>query len=203
MRCLTKLPHLLPGIILLYCFNSFAQGPKYHLGKPATPDEIKGLDIFIGPHGENLPPGSGTVKQGQQIFTQKCALCHGPNGEGGPKGVISDPYQDGPRLVGGIGTLTDKKSVRTIGSFWSSAPAIWEFIKRGMPQNASGSLTPDQVYAVLAFLLNRNGIIKEDMVLDAKTLPTVQMPNRDGFIPAKPVYPEPGIPKDRSEYRGQ
>lgn len=203
MRCLTKLTLLLAGIVLPFCFDGLAQGPTYHLGKPATADDLKTLDIFIGPHGEGLPPGSGTVKQGQIIFMTRCAMCHGPNAEGGPKGAIQDPYQDGPRLVGGIGTLTDKKPVRTIGSYWSSAPAIWEFIKRAMPQNDSGSLKPEQVYAVLDFLLYKNGIVKEDMVLDAKTLPTVQMPNHNGFVPANPVYPEPGMPKDRSNYRGQ
>ena len=208
MRCFPKLLLLLPGIVLLSCIEGLAQGPTYHIGRPATEDEVKALDIFIGPHGEGLPPGSGTVEQGQVIFIQRCAMCHGPNGEGGAKDAAlepagyggSDPYGDGPRLVGGIGTLGDKHPVRTIGSFWPSAPAIFEYIKRAMPPNQP-SLKPDQVYAVLAFLLNRNGIIKEDAVLDAKTLPNVQMPNHDGFIPANPVYPEPGT-KDRAEYRG-
>jgi cytochrome c len=81
--------------------------------------------------------------------------------------------------------------VRTIGSFWPNAPSIWDFINRAMPQTQPGSLVPDEVYAVLAFLLTRNGIIKESDVLDATTLPKVKMPNHDGFVPAKPMYPEP------------
>jgi len=200
---LTKLTLLVPAIVLLLCIEGLAQGPTYHIGTPATADELKALDIFIGPHGEGLPPGSGTVKQGQLIYMTKCFMCHGPNGEGGPNGKEGNGTGGTLRLVGGIGTLTDKKPVRTIGSYWSNAPAIWEFIKRAMPQYDSGSLTPDEVYAVLAFLFYKNGIVKEDVVLDAKTLPTVQMPNHDGFIPANPVYPEPGTPKDRYEYRGQ
>src|ERR1700730_4877892 len=123
MRCFPKLLLLLPGIVLLSCIEGLAQGPTYHIGRPATEDEVKALDIFIGPHGEGLPPGSGTVKQGQVIFIQGCAMCHGLNGEGGAKDAAlepagyggSDPYGDGPRLVGGIGTLADKHPVRTIG----------------------------------------------------------------------------------------
>jgi mono/diheme cytochrome c family protein len=191
MRFLSK-SLLLSGAILLASAAGFAQqGATYKVGRPATPDDIKALDLWVGPHGEGLPPGNGTAKQGQLVFTQKCAMCHGPNGEGGAPGSISDPYGVGPRLVGGIGTLADKKPMKTVGSFWSSAPAIWDFINRAMPQNAPGSLKPDQVYAALAFILSRNGIIKEDDVLDAQSLPKVVMPNHDGFIPANPVWPEP------------
>jgi mono/diheme cytochrome c family protein len=205
MRYFSKLP-LLAAVMLLACIEGSAQAPYEKVGKIATADDIKALDIWVGPHGEGLPPGSGTAKQGQVIFTARCAMCHGPNGEGGAPGSISDPYGVGPRLVGGVAKTAvaktdDKQPVNmkskgnkeseSVGSFWSSAPAVWEFINRAMPQNNPGSLKPDQVYAVLAFILSRNSIIKEDDVLDAKSLAKVQMPNRDGFVPANPVYPMP------------
>src|ERR1035441_9288267 len=113
MRCLTKLPLLLPGIVLLSCIEGLAQGPTYHVGTPATADELKALNIFIGPHGEGLPPGSGTVKQGQLIFMTRCSMCHGPNGEGGPNGMERNMTGGTLRLVGGIGTLADKHPVTT------------------------------------------------------------------------------------------
>jgi S-disulfanyl-L-cysteine oxidoreductase SoxD len=180
MRCSPKLL-LLPGVILLACIEGLAQGPVYHMGRPPKAEEMRALDVCIGPEGQGLPAGSGNATQGAPIYMQKCAICHGLNGEGGV----------GPKLVGGVGTLTDAQPVRTIGSFWPNAPSIWDFINRSMPQTQPGSLVPDEVYAVLAFLLTRNGIIKESDVLDATTLPKVKMPNHDGFVPAKPMYPEP------------
>lgn len=178
MRCFPKL--LVTGIAVLACASSWAQGPTHHLGRTPTAKEMAALDICIGPEGQGLPPGSGSAKEGAPIFTQKCAICHGLNGEGGV----------GPRLVGGQGTLADISPVKTVGSFWPNAPAVWDFINRAMPQTQPGSLKPEEVYAVLAFILYRNGIIKEGDVLDPKTLPKIQMPNRNGFVPAVPVYPD-------------
>lgn len=180
MRCSLKLS-LFTGIILVACTEGLAQGPTYHLGRTPKTEEIRTLDIAIGPEGQGLPPGNGSANQGAPIYMRKCAICHGLNGEGG----------SGPRLVGGVGTLTDAHPIKTIGSFWPNTPAIWDFINRAMPLNQPGSLKTDEVYAVLAFLLNRSGIIKEGDVLDANTVSKLKMPNHDGFIPAIPVYPEP------------
>ena len=155
-------------------------GESYGLGRAATDEEIRARNIDVSSTGEGLPSGQGTVKQGAQIFATKCAMCHGPTGKEGPK----------DKLVGGQGTLATPKPVRTIGSYWPYAPTLYDYINRAMPFNAPGSLKPDEVYSVIAWLLFQNGIVKEDALIDAGTLPQVQMPNRNGFIPD----PRPDVP---------
>jgi cytochrome c len=153
----------------------WAQAPNYkNVGRAPTSDEIRAWDKAVGPAGRELPPGSGSAKEGAEIFADKCAVCHGPAGEGS---------QIAPRLVGGMGTLTTAQPVLTIGSYWAFATTIFDFINKAMPRGQEGSLKPDQVYALTAFLLYKNGIIREAEILDAKTLLLVKMPNRDGFIP--------------------
>jgi cytochrome c len=157
-----------------------AQTPAYsNIGRAPTKEEIQAWDISVGPDGKGLPPGSGSAKDGAPIFAVKCAVCHGPNGEGA---------KIGPRVVGGIAdteTLTTLKPVRTVGGYWPYATTVWDFINRAMPRGQSGTLTANEVYALTAFILAKSNIIKEDDVLDAKTLPKVQMPNRNGFVPPK------------------
>jgi len=156
---------------LALCGSASATGPN--LGHVATPDEIAGWDISIGPDGSGLPAGSGTPRQGEAVFAARCAACHGEHGGGKPN----------DRLVGGQGTLAGDAPVKTIGSYWPFATTIFDFVRRAMPLNESKSLTDDEVYAVVAYLLQQNRIIGEDDVMDASTLPKVRMPNRDGFIP--------------------
>ena len=139
--------------------------------------KFEAWDISIGPDGKGLPPGQGTAKEGAPIFADKCAVCHGPNGEGG---------KIGPRVVGGIAdteTLTTLKPVEDVGGYWPYATSVYDFIHRAMPRDQSGTLTPNEVYALTAFILFKSNIIKEGDVLDQKTLPKVQMPNRNGFVP--------------------
>ena len=143
------------------------------MGRPATGEDIRAWNIDVSPGGEGLPPGQGTVKQGSQVFATKCAVCHGPTGTEGPK----------DRLVGGQNTLQTPKPIRTIGSYWPYATTLYDYIHRAMPFNAPQSLAPDEVYSLVAWLLHQNGIIAEDQVIDARTLPQVQMPNRHGFVP--------------------
>src|SRR5712691_2436362 len=121
---------------------------------------------------QGLPVGSGTARRGRPIYVEKCAACHGEKGE--------DPKYN--LLAGGRGTLTTDKPVLTIGSFWPHAATLWSYINRSQPVDEPGSLTADEVYAVTAYLLHLNGIIGENDTVDAKTLPRVQMPNRDGFV---------------------
>jgi S-disulfanyl-L-cysteine oxidoreductase SoxD len=147
---------------------------RYDFGRPATPEEIAGWDIDISPDGAGLPPGHGDVRQGEAIFADKCASCHGAHGEGKPM----------DRLVGGIGTLRDKKPEKTVGSFWPYATTLFDYVRRAMPLNAPQSLTPDEVYAVSAYVLFLNGIVPQDTTLDASNLANVKMPNRDGFVSA-------------------
>lgn len=145
----------------------------YGLGRPATEAEIRAWNIDVSPDGEGLPPGQGTVERGRQVYAAKCAGCHGPTGTEGPQDV----------LVGGHGSLGTSKPLKTIGSYWPYATTLYDYVNRAMPFDAPQSLTPDEIYAVIAWLLHANGIIAKDDRMDAATLPKVQMPNRQGFIP--------------------
>lgn len=145
---------------------------RYGIGRAATAAEIAGWDIDIDRNGANLPPGRGGVERGRAVFAAQCASCHGADGQG----------DLGDRLVGGQGTLATANPVRTVGSFWPYATTLFDYIRRAMPQNAPQSLSNDDVYAVSAYILNLNGVVPVDAVLDATTLPAVTMPNRKGFV---------------------
>jgi cytochrome c len=151
---------------------ALAQAPQF--GHPIAPADIAPWDISIGPDGAGLPPGSGTASQGEAVYAAKCQVCHGEKGVGGPNDT----------LVGGIGSLAAGKTpVKTVGSYWPYATTLFDYIRRAMPFPETKSLTNDEVYAVSAYILNLNGIVTADEVLDAQSLPKVKMPNRDGFIP--------------------
>jgi mono/diheme cytochrome c family protein len=142
-------------------------------GSPLTADELKPFDIDVRRDGAGLPPGRGTVKEGEAVFAQSCAACHGDGGE--------QPISASLRLTGGKGTLTAPNAVQTVGSYWPFATTLYDYIGRAMPFNAPQSLSPDQVYAVTAYVLHLNGIVPEDAAMDAASLPKVLMPNKDGF----------------------
>ena len=161
---------LLAGAVLL-CSQAWAETPN--LGRPVAPDDVAPWDISIGPDGVGLPPGSGTVAQGGAVFAANCQGCHGEKGAGNPL----------DRLVGGQENLAgEAMPVKTVGSFWPYATTLFDYVRRAMPLQAPKSLTDDQVYAVSAYILRLNGIIGENDVMNATTLPAVRMPNRDGFI---------------------
>ena len=172
MRCSSS---LLTAVIALSACVAQAQGRTYQLGSTPSEEEIKARDIAISPDGKELPPGSGTSKEGATVFAQKCAVCHGPRGDGGG-------------LARGIVPLGNAKPVKIAFSLVPYATTVWDFINRAMPQSKPGSLTANEVYAATAFVLYRNDIIKETDVLDAKSLPKVRMPNRDNFNPAQPGW---------------
>jgi cytochrome c len=160
------------GIMLMVTTPAAAQMPRF--GQPITEADVAAWDISIGPEGRGLPPGQGSVNQGEAIYAAKCQGCHGEKGVGGPNDA----------LVGGIGSLAPGKTpVRTVGSYWPYATTLFDYIRRAMPFPEPKSLTNDEVYAVSAYILNLNGIIAGGDVLDARSLPNVKMPNRDGFIP--------------------
>jgi cytochrome c len=146
-----------------------AEGPK--LGRQLTPDEVRKLDITIAPDGAGLPAGSGSVTAGAAIYAQKCQSCHGPDGAGKPM----------EQLTGGVGSLASGKPVKTPVSYWPSATTIFDYIRRAMPIGAPQSLTNDEAYALTAYLLSIDNIVPKTAVLDAKSLPQVKMPNREGF----------------------
>src|SRR5579859_5392326 len=158
--------------MLLTCSAALAQSAKYEgVGRAATPEEIRARDVTVLPSGRGLPPGKGTAKEGAPIYITRCAMCHGATGkEGGPLA---------PKLIG------DTSYERGPMTSWPFATSIWNYINRAMPRYQEGTLKPDEVYAVTAFLLFRGGIIKEDDVMDARTLPEIQMPNRNGWVPAR------------------
>jgi cytochrome c len=149
-----------------------AQSPASQIGRPATAEEIRNLGAAIAPDGGGLPEGSGTVAAGREVFAARCARCHGDKAQG----------DVGPVLVGGRGTLATPRPLKTVGSFWPYATTVWDYVNRAMPFDEPGLLKPPEVYAVVAFILNINGIVPDDAVMDAKSLPKVRMPNRDGFV---------------------
>lgn len=148
-----------------------AAPPKYGFGKAATPQEIAGWDIDVRPDGKGLPRGRGSVTDGQAIYDEKCASCHGTFGE-------SNSYL---QIAGGVGTLASDQPIRTTGSKLNYATTLWDYINRAMPFNAPQTLKPDEVYALTAYVLNLNDIVPADAVLDQDSLPKLKMPNRDGF----------------------
>ena len=160
------------AVAALLCVTSAKAQSPYGIGRVATPAEIAGWDIDVGGEGSKLPPGSGSVGHGSEVFGQQCAACHGAKGEGGI----------GDRLVGGQGTLGTPKPVRTVGSYWPYAPTLFDYIRRAMPQNAPQSLSNDDVYAVSAYILSLNGLLPADATLDAKSLAAIKMPNRNMFV---------------------
>ena len=157
--------------MMLGCTSGYQMQRPVGLGKPISENQIRAWNIDVGPSGAGLPPGSGTAIAGEKLYQQQCASCHGDQGQGGPAN----------RLVGG-GALNTDKPVKTVGSFWPYSTTIFDYVKRAMPHQAPQSLTDDQVYAATAYILYLNKIIAKDAVMDAKTLPLVKMPNRDGFI---------------------
>ncbi len=179
---------LLLPLALFACASASAQTAKFEgVGKPATPEEIRARDITILPSGKGLPPGKGTAKEGAAIYAARCSYCHGVTGkEGGPLA---------PKLVG------DTSYERGPMTSWPFATSVWDYINRAMPRYQEGTLKPDQIYAVTAFLLFRSGIIKEDDVMDAKSLAEIQMPNRNGWVPAR-LEDIPDL-KKRAGHNGQ
>lgn len=170
-----RLAFLLLPLAMVSAAASALEPPQdpYGLGRLATPEEIAAWDIDVTPAGEGLPPGEGTVHHGRRIYLERCASCHGRSGREGPM----------DKLVGGRGTLATENPTKTPGSYWPYATTLYDYIHRAMPFNAPQSLTPDEVYSVVAWLLYMNGIVPEDAVMNARTLPAVRMPNRDGFVP--------------------
>ena len=156
------------------------QSRHYDLGRPATPQEIAAIDIDVGPDGEGLPAGSGSVATGEALFAQKCASCHGAKGEG-----IPPTY---PAIVGrdpaaeGFNFGKDPKLNKTIGNYWPYATTVFDYVRRAMPHPAPGSLSNDEVYALTAWLLAANKVIPETTTLDATALKAVKMPYVDRFV---------------------
>lgn len=160
---------------VLSILTASGQGQKperLNIGRMAVDKDVLKADKFVTREGAGLSGGHGNAVEGKEIFERRCAKCHGQKGEGA----------DDAALVGGIGSLGKPKELRTVGSFWPHAPGVWDYVNRAMPFKEPGSMTADQVYAVVAFILNLNGLVEVQDEMNAKTLPKVKMPNRDGFV---------------------
>ena len=143
------------------------------LGSEPTAAELGAAGYTVFPDGKGLPEGRGTVSEGKAVYQQFCAACHGRNAEG----------DEAAALVGGRDSLISERPRKTVESYWPYATSLWDYIRRSMPYESPGSLSEDEIYAVVAHLLHLGGIVGEDAVLDQETLPKVEMPNRDGFVP--------------------
>jgi len=164
-----KTSGLATAIFFVASASALAQGPTYRFGTTPSAEEIKARDTAVSPLGRELPPGRGGVKEGADVYATKCASCHGPNGTG-------------TMLHRGLVPLGNAKPLKMEGSLVPYATTLWDFINRAMPWFTPGTMPPDEVYAVTAYVLFINDVIKETEVLDAATLPRVRMPNRDSFV---------------------
>jgi mono/diheme cytochrome c family protein len=180
---------LLVAAVLGICQTAWTQSPTYGVGRTPTAQEIATWDIAVSPTGKELPPGHGTAKEGAVLYVRKgCAGCHGAKGSSGGHA---------PTLIKGAGPETHAATpmpclapcVNDLNNMSVHSPfatTIWDYIHRGMPLGKEGSLSPDEVYSITAFLLFKNGVIQEEEVMDQQSLPKVKMPNHDGFaLPAE------------------
>jgi len=142
-------------------------------GQAATAEQIAGWDIDVRPDGKGLPPGSGSVEDGETLYEEKCAACHGSFGEGVGR------Y---PSLSGGDGSLQDDRPHKTVGSYWKYTSTLWDYINRAMPFSQPESLEAQEVYAITAYVLYLNDLVEDDFVLTADNLAKIEMPNADGFF---------------------
>ena len=168
-----KVQFISAAIVLIMLTTSAARADKLGIGREATSKEIAAWAIAVRPDGQGLPAGRGTAAQGEEIFQSQCATCHGEFGEG------KDRW---PELAGGHGTLTHDRPFKTIGSYWPYATTVFDYVRRAMPFGNAQSLTDDQLYAVTAYLLQLNDVIKDaNFELNAQTLPAIKMPNDGQF----------------------
>lgn len=158
------------GALAPYALPSHAP-ERFGLGSQASEARVALWDVDVKPDGEGLPPGRGTVAEGEVVFRTYCIACHGPTGTEGPNDQLvgSEPWGEWPGSV-------------TVGGYWPYATTLYDYIVRAMPQLTPGVLTADQTYAVIAYVLHRNGIVPADAVMSAETLPAVRMPARDRFV---------------------
>jgi S-disulfanyl-L-cysteine oxidoreductase SoxD len=174
---------LLVFVMILGVYDiAMAQSPSYGLGRTPSAEEIRVLDIGISPTGKELPPGHGTAKEGAQLFVQKgCSGCHGATGSGGKAPTLIKSDGSSKSNAPCLSPCVNDANVMALHSPY--ATTLWDYIHRGMPLGREGSLKPNEVYSLVAFLLYKNGVIQEDVALDEQSLPKLKMPNRDGFAP--------------------
>ena len=178
---------ILPFLLLMGA-SVLAQSPTYGIGRTPTAEEVRALDISIGPTGEELPPGRGTAKEGAEVYKQKgCAVCHGAAGIGGPAPALKSK-------AGAEVPIWERERILPLRAPF--ATTVWDYINRGMPLGKEGTLTANEVYALTAYLLSINQVIPEDQVLDKESLPKVKMPIGDEYAPLPDWKPKTRRLKD-------
>jgi cytochrome c len=170
---MSKYLNFLGAAAMILTTSSAYAGDKYGLGRTALPEEIAAWDGDVSPDGTGLPAGSGDVLVGEEIFADKCASCHGDFAEG---------IDNWPKLAGGLDTLDHDDPLKTVGSYWPYLSTTFDYVKRSMPFGNAGTLTDDETYAIVAYILYSNDMIEDDFVLSKETFLDVEMRNTDGFI---------------------
>lgn len=171
-----RAPIILPAVSLvlaLIAFSPASAEQRFGFGETPTEEQIAGWNTDIRYDGQGLPEGSGSVQQGERLFEEQCIQCHGPQGNGKPM----------VPLKGGRGSLDTADPLKTVGSYWPYAPVIMDYVHRAMPMPQPNSLSTDELYALTAYILHINDVLPADAELDADTLRSIEMPNRDGFVP--------------------
>jgi S-disulfanyl-L-cysteine oxidoreductase SoxD len=152
---------------------------RFELGHSPTAGELAALDIDVNSEGKGLPPGQGTASEGAKVYAAKCAVCHGARGEG----INPNPALMGREPKEGFPFGQNVKLVHTVGNYWPYATTLYDYVRRAMPFSAPGTMSANEIYSVVAYILAENQIIEKSTVIDAKTLPAVKMPARDKFVP--------------------
>ena len=182
MSIIIKITKRIFLVLFLFSFvqsTSFAEsgyGGPYGFGTPASPELIKKWDIDVMPDGRGAPPGSGSYDEGKTAYLQNCAACHGIDMSKPTKGTGA------AALIGGRGSLTSGKPNKTVESYWPYASTVFDYVKRAMPFHAPGSLSDDQVYSIVAYILAEGNIISKNTKVSASNIGKIEMPNRDGFV---------------------
>jgi S-disulfanyl-L-cysteine oxidoreductase SoxD len=161
------------GLAMALSNGAIAAERPFSLGTLATAEQIAGWDIDVRPDGKGAPIGSGTAADGEEVYAERCAGCHGDFGEG---------VDRWPILAGGLGSLATADPVKTVGSYWPYASTVYDYVYRAMPFGEAQSLTHDETYQVVAYILNMSDVIDEEFVLSNETIGSVKMPNQDGFM---------------------
>ena len=182
MYGLVKMRHFAKSMVATGVFAGFAMALSgsvnaadrpFGLGTLATAEQIAGWDIDVRPDGKGAPIGSGTAADGEEVYAERCAGCHGDFGEG---------VDRWPVLAGGLGSLVTADPVKTVGSYWPYASTVYDYVYRAMPFGEAQSLTHDETYQVVAYILNMSDVIDDEFVLNNETIGSVKMPNQNGFM---------------------
>ena len=161
------------GLAMALSGAAMAAERPFNLGTLATAEQITGWDIDVRPDGKGAPIGSGTAADGEEVYAERCGGCHGDFGEG---------IDRWPILAGGLGSLVTDDPVKTVGSYWPYASTVYDYVYRAMPFGEAQSLTHDETYQVVAYILYMSDVIDDEFVLSNETIGRVKMPNQNGFM---------------------